>query len=91
MIRYFNGCIVLNELEKAELKELYNSGGRKIDVTLDVYDDVNVKIYTEKEEGQDYVLAELFGATANILFYLVGGVRTSQDRASLKDIIDEYC
>ena len=89
MIIYFNGCIVLNEVEKNEIKTLYNHGGRKVCVEKDDQKRDQVSIYTSEEGKRSYVLAMLYGATAEALYYLA--LATPSKSLFLKEIIDKYC
>ena len=92
MIRYFNGRIKLNTVEQHEIKELYNTGGRKIEVMLNPYDEPQVAVYTDSVDGeQNYKVADLFGSTAEALFHIVGVTDNPKYMWSLREIIDKYC
>ena len=92
MIKYFNGRIKLNAVEQEELKTLYNTGGRKIEVTLNPYDEPQVAVYTDREDGEkNYKVADIFGSTAEALFNIAGVTDNPKYMWSLREIIDKYC
>lgn len=90
MIKYSDGRVVLNVVEKEELKSIYDSGGRRIEIYDDICDGLTVNVYPENDAcGEEQVFAKLFGSTAQALYEIIGFTKFGY-MASLKKLIDKY-